>query len=105
MKKLVIAIFVLALFLMPQTALAASNFWIEDYDVQVVVNEDDTYVVTETISVHFTLPSHGIYRTIPLRTTLDRDGQKSTYYAKVGDFTMLSGEEWKDESEGGEINA
>ena len=105
MKKLVIAVFVLALFLMPQTALAASNFWIEDYDVQVVVNEDDTYEVTETISVHFTQPSHGIYRTIPLRTTLDRDGQKSTYYAKVGDFTMLSGEEWKDESEGGEFNA
>ena len=105
MKKLVIAVFVLALFLMPQTALAASNFWIEDYDVQVVVNEDDTYEVTETISVHFTLPSHGIYRTIPLRTTLDRDGQKSTYYAKVQDFTMLSGQEWKDESEAGKFNA
>ena len=99
MKKLVIAAFVLVLFLLPQTASAASNFWIEDYDIQVVVNEDDTYEVTETIKVHFTLPSHGIYRTIPLRTTLDRDGQKSTYYARVKDFEMLSGQAWEDESE------
>ena len=90
---------------MPHTAFAASNVWIEDSDVQVVVNEDDTYEVTETISVHFTQPSHGIYRTIPLRTTLDRDGQRSTYYAKVQDFTLLSGQEWKDESEGSEFNA
>lgn len=91
--------------LMPQTARAASNFWIEDYDIQVVVNEDDTYDVTETINVHFTYPSHGIYRTIPLRTALDRDGQKTTYYAKVSDFTMRSGQAWKDESEGNQFNA
>lgn len=105
MKKLVIAVFVLALFLLPQTASAASNFWIEDYDIQIVVNEDDTYVVTETINVHFTLPSHGIYRTIPLKTTLDRDGQKSTYYAKVSGFEMLSGQEWEDDSSSDEFNA
>jgi uncharacterized membrane protein YgcG len=89
----------------PQQALAASNFLITDYDIQVVVNEDDTYEVTETINVHFTLPSHGIYRTIPLRTTLDRDGQKTKYFAKVKDFTMLSGEAWEDESETAEFNA
>ena len=105
MKKLVIAIITLALCLMPLTASAASNFWIEDYDIQVVVNEDNTYEVTETINVHFTLPSHGIYRTIPLRTTLDRDGQKSTYYAKVKNFEMLSGQEWEDESESDTFSA
>ena len=105
MKKLVIAVFVVALFLLPQTASAASNFWIEDYDIQVVVNEDDTYDITETIKVHFTWPSHGIYRTIPLRTSLDRDGQQSTYYAKVRNFSMLSGQEWEDESEFGDFNA
>ena len=70
-----------------------------------VVNEDDTYEVTETIKVHFTLPSHGIYRTIPLKTVLDRDGQKSTYYAKVKDFEMLSGQTWEDESESDTFSA
>ena len=73
--------------------------------MQVAINEDDTYEITETISVHFTSPSHGIYRTIPLRTTLDRDGQTSTYYAKVRGFTMLSGEDWTDESEMGSFSA
>ena len=93
-----LSFFAAAICLSPQEARAASNFWIEDYDIQIVVNEDDTYVVTETISVHFMLPSHGIYRSIPLRTTLDRDGQKTTYFAKVEDFTMLSGQQWVDES-------
>ena len=102
---LVVSVFAAALCFVPQQALAASNFLITDYDIQVVVNEDDTYEVTETISVHFTLPSHGIYRTIPLRTTLDRDGQKTKYFAKVKDFTMLSGEAWEDESETAEFNA
>ena len=93
-----LSFFAAAVCLWPAEARAANNFLIEDYDIEVVVNEDDTYVVTETISVHFTLPSHGIYRTIPLRTTLDRDGQKTTYFAKVDDFTMLSGQQWEDES-------
>ena len=93
-----LSVFAAAFCLLPQQAHAAGNFLIEDYDIHVVVNEDDTYEVTETISVHFTLPSHGIYRTIPLRTTLDRDGQKTTYYAKIKDFTMLSGQQWEDES-------
>ena len=105
MKKLVIGVFIFVLCLLPQTASAASNFWIDDYDIQVVVNEDNTYDITETIKVHFTWQSHGIYRTIPLRTSLDRDGQRSTYFAKVRGFEMLSGQKWEDESEYDEFNA
>ena len=100
-----LSFFAAAVYLWPADARAASNFWIEDYDIQVVVNEDDTYDITETISVQFTAPSHGIYRTVPLKTTLDRDGQKSSYYAKVENFRMLSGQQWKDESEGGRFMA
>ncbi|MGX8773980.1 MAG: DUF2207 domain-containing protein, partial [Bacillota bacterium] len=109
-----LSVFATAFCLMPQEARAASDFLIEDYDVQIVVNEDDTYVVKETISVQFTAPSHGIYRIIPLKTTLDRDGQKSKYFAKVKDYSVVSGEEfantgevmyhetpWKSESEAG----
>ena len=77
---------------------AASNFIITDYDIDMVVNEDDTYTITETIDVHFTYPSHGIYRSIPLRTTLVRDGQETTFYGKVRDFQMLSGHKWKKEA-------
>ena len=102
---LLIFVFITAFCFWPQPARAASNFYITDYDVQVVINEDDTYEITETISVHFTSPSHGIYRTIPLGTTLDRDGQTSAYYAKVRDFTMLSGDSWTDESSMGSFSA
>ena len=75
-----------------QSAHAASNFIIEDYDIDMQVQEDDTYLITETIDVHFTAPSHGIYRDIPYRVRLDRDGQLSVFYGKVRDFQMLSGQ-------------
>ena len=69
---------------------AAGDFIIRDYAVNMVVSEDDTYQITETVKVEFTAPSHGIYVNIPLRTELDRDGQKSSYYAEVRDFRMLT---------------
>ena len=71
---------------------AAGNFVIKQYDVKMTVNEDDTYDVIETLDVHFTADSHGIYKTIPYLVTLDRDGQKSRFFAKVRDFRMLSGQ-------------
>lgn len=71
---------------------AASNFVIEDYDINMEVYEDDTYLITETIDVRFTAPSHGIYRVIPYRTELYRDGQHSAFYGKIRDFQMLSGQ-------------
>ena len=78
---------------------AASNFIIHDYDIKMVVNEDDTYEITETLDVEFTAPSHGIYRTIPKKTTIDRDGQISRYNAVIKDFTMLSGQPFKESSD------
>lgn len=76
---------------------AESNFVIEDYDIEMQVNEDDTYLVTETIDVHFTAPSHGIYRVIPNKQHLDRDGQVDNFYAKVKDFEVLSGQPFDEE--------
>ena len=72
-----------------------SNFIIKDYKVDMKVNEDDTYDITETIDVEFTAASHGIYKTIPYKVTLDRDGQRDTFYTKVKDFQMLSGQRYK----------
>ena len=80
---------------------AASNFRITDYDIDMTVNEDDTYLIHETIQVEFTAPSHGIYYTVPLKTELYRDGQKSTYYAKVRSFELLSGQPYKNQSDNG----
>ena len=85
-----VLIILAALFICAGSCYAASNFIIEDYDIEMTVNEDDTYDIHETLKVHFTQKSHGIYRTIPYRTRLDRDGQVSEYYAKVKDFKMIS---------------
>ena len=75
-----------------QSVHADSNFIIEDYNIDMQVNEDDTYLITETLDVHFTAPSHGIYRVIPYYMHLDRDGQVTNCYGKVSNFQMISGQ-------------
>ena len=97
MRRLLPAVLLLcvllgSLILLARPVHAASNFIIEDYDIDMQVNEDDTYLITETLKVHFTAPSHGIYRVVPYKISLDRDGQLSNFYGKVSDFQMLSGQ-------------
>jgi len=68
MKKLVsliiISITILSLFVIPAYGMEA--FYIDNYDINVVVHEDNSYSVTEQIDVFFTQDRRGIYRTIPL---------------------------------------
>lgn len=99
---ILIVLAAMSLVLAPEQSYAASNFRITDYDVDMTVNEDDTYLIHETIQVEFTAQSHGIYYTVPLKTTLVRDGQKSVYYAKVKDFEVLSGQPYKKENRSGQ---
>ncbi len=87
---------------MPELSHAANNFKIKDYNVDITVNEDDTYLIHETIKVKFTADSHGIYYVVPLKTSLNRDGQRSVYYAKVRGFEMLSGQPYKNQSSDGQ---
>lgn len=85
------------------TSFAAGDFIIRSFDVDMTVQSDDTYLITETLYVEFTSPSHGIYVTIPARAEIDRDGQKSEYYAEVTDFKMLSGQPVSSEKSRGEF--
>lgn len=62
MKKL---IFVLV-FLLTVFTLSAENFYIENYSVNIDVQENRVYNVTEDIDMYFTSPSHGFYRDIPV---------------------------------------
>ena len=86
------------------SSFAASDFIIRDYAVNMVVNEDDTYRITETVKVEFTAPSHGIYVDIPLVTKLDRDGQKSEYAAEIRDFELLTDQSYSTEKESGRFS-
>ena len=85
----VVLIILLAL-LIPNTALGLGNgYTIESYDINMVVNENNTFDITETINVNFTLSKHGIYRKIPLRNTVERlDGTTSKNRAKISNIQV-----------------
>ena len=60
------------------------DYVITRYDIQMVVNENNTFDITETITADFRVPKHGIYRTLPLKNKLiRRDGTSSENHAKV----------------------
>ncbi len=80
MKKLG---FILALFLFIPLVYA-EDYTISNYEVNIKVNEDNSYNIIETITANFNTKKHGIYRTIPLRNEVARaDGTKDVTYAKI----------------------
>ena len=63
---------------------AANGYTIKAYDVKMVVNEDNSFDITETITTDFTQAKHGIYRKIPTKNTVNRvDGTSSKNRAKI----------------------
>ncbi|MDD5604117.1 MAG: DUF2207 domain-containing protein [Eubacteriales bacterium] len=55
---------------LPVSALEA--FEINAYDIKMTVRDDNSYDITETIDVAFSMQRHGIYRTIPMYTYYGR---------------------------------
>ena len=49
-----------------------NDYVIDKYDIDIVVNENNTFDITEKITAYFNVPKHGIFRTIPLRNTITR---------------------------------
>lgn len=65
------------------------DYVIDKYDVNIVVNEDNTFDITETITAYFNVAKHGIYRKIPLKNKIVRlDGTSSTNRAKVSNLSV-----------------
>lgn len=72
-----------------------NGYVITNYDVKIDVDENKIFDITETISVHFNEPSHGIYRYIqtePNITYKDVKGHTQTkaYSCSIYDFELLS---------------
>lgn len=67
MKKILGLIFGFLICIFIAVPAFAENFYITNYDVNINVDKDKTAHVTEKIDVYFTVSSHGIYRTIPLK--------------------------------------
>ncbi len=60
------------------------DYYISSFDVQIDVSEDNVLNVTEKISAYFNIPSHGIYRYIPLSNDIKRaDGTEGKTKAKI----------------------
>lgn len=60
------------------------EYLLDSYDVNIVVNENNTFDITEHISAFFNVPKHGIFREIPLRNKVERlDGTTSVNRAKI----------------------
>ena len=81
MKKKLLFVFVsFFLLVLPFSAKAtADGFTITKYDVKIIVNENNTLDVTETINVVFDqYGKHGIKRSLPLSSTYRRmvDGRE-----------------------------
>ncbi len=65
------------------------DYTIQSYDINMIVNEDNTFEITENIAVYFNVKKHGIYRKIPLRNTVRRtDGTKSDNMTKITDISV-----------------
>src|SRR5690554_6186441 len=65
------------------------EYAITQYKVDMVVNEDNTYDITEYIEVYFNVEKRGIVRSIPIKNELERlDGSKSKNRAKISNIKV-----------------
>ncbi len=65
------------------------DYVIESYHVDIKVNEDNTFDITEKLSVYFNMRKHGIYRTIPVKNTVTRtDGTTTNIRAKISNLKV-----------------
>jgi uncharacterized membrane protein len=92
MKKLAFILVLCFVLTLPAVALAGTAFDIEQYDVDIVVNENATYNVDEKIDTNYHTPSLGMYRKIDLRpeAVFEHDGNRYSqkYRVYVNDATV-----------------
>ena len=66
-----------------------SDYNLNSYDINIIVNENNTLNITEKIGAYFNVEKHGIFRKIPLRNEVTRlDGTTSKNRAKISDIKV-----------------
>ena len=93
MKKYIkyfLALILLLILVIPNKVSAESSYseyTIESYDIDMIVNENNTFEITEKITANFNISKHGIFRKIPLKNNVIRnDGTKSTNRAQISNI-------------------
>lgn len=94
-QKILSGIFIIIMcfiLLIPNQSLgviSTSEYTIQSYNINMIVNEDNTFDITENITAYFNVAKHGIYRKIPLKNSITRtDGTKSNNRAKITDISV-----------------
>ena len=94
-QKILVGIFVILMcfmFLISNQSLAVTStneYTIQSYNINMIVNEDNTFDITENITVYFNVSKHGIFRKIPLKNSVTRiDGSKSNNRAKITNISV-----------------
>lgn len=65
------------------------DYILNSYDINMIVNENNTFKITEKIGVYFNIDKHGIFRKIPLKNVVTRlDGTTSKNRAKISDINV-----------------
>ena len=66
-----------------------SDYFLNSYDINIVVNENNTLNITEKIGVYFNVEKHGIFRKIPLKNQITRlDGTTSKNRTKISEIKV-----------------
>ena len=90
--KYVFALILLVIIIVPNNSFAISSlgdYTIENYDIDMVVNEDNTFDITENIITNFSTAKHGIFRKIPLKNNVKRlDGTTSNNRAIITNISV-----------------
>ena len=80
-KLLFISFFLFLIF--PLSASASNGYTIENYEVDIKVNENNVLNVKEVIDADFIYEKHGIIRNIPYKNTYYRTGKMVETKAKI----------------------
>lgn len=90
--KCIFAFILLLIIIVPTNSFSISSsggYTIESYDIDIVVNENNTFDITERITTNFSTTKHGIFRKIPLKNTVKRtDGTTSNNRAKITNLSV-----------------
>ena len=89
-KRLALVLSLLLVFFLfvPHVSAYENGYYIDTYDVDITVNEDNTFEITEKLTVHYDegANKHGIVRAIPLTNYVERaDGSTNINRVKISD--------------------
>lgn len=84
LKYIFILLIGLLMILPNKVSASVNGYTIEKYNIDMVVNENNTFDIIETITANFEVSKHGIIRKIPLKNTVVRnDGTTSKNRVKI----------------------